>query len=304
MKKGKCLIFFIVMSSIFQYTHTTMKLGLVLEGGGMRGMYTAGVMDVMLENNIHVDSIVGVSAGAAFGCNYKSKQIGRVIRYNTKFCKDQRYSGFSSFIKTGDFFGADFCYNTIPNMLDVFDTSIFKSTPEQFYVVCTDVVTGKPIYHELKTGNSEDLKWMRASASMPIVSKMVEINNQKLLDGGISDSIPLSFLKQNGCERNIVILTQQKGYVKKQNSFLPLIKMVYKKYPAIVEGMKKRHIMYNDELKYVQQEEDSNNAFVFRPSRFVKISRTEKNPEKLLALYSVGREDAISRLQELKCFAK
>ena len=160
-----------------------MKKGLVLEGGAMRGMFTAGVLDVLMENNIDFDGCVGVSAGAAFGCNIKSTQIGRVIRYNTKYCKDKRYCSFKSLLTTGDIFGADFCYNKLPFELDIFDTDTFKTSPVEFFVTATDIETGKAVYHKCTDGLNDDLLWFRASASMPLVSRTVEINGLKLLDG-------------------------------------------------------------------------------------------------------------------------
>ena len=167
-----------------------MKTGLILEGGAMRGMYTAGVLDVMMENNIWVDGAVGVSAGAVFGCNYKSKQIGRTIRYNKKYGRDPRYAGFHSLLKTGDYFGTEFCYHEIPERLDPFDTETFEKNPVEFYVVGTDVTTGKAVYHKCTNGKDKDLEWFRASASMPLLSNIVEVDGYRLLDGGIADSIP------------------------------------------------------------------------------------------------------------------
>ena len=181
-----------------------MKTGLILEGGAMRGMYTAGVLDVMMENNIWVDGAVGVSAGAVFGCNYKSKQIGRTIRYNKKYGRDPRYAGFHSLLKTGDYFGTEFCYHEIPERLDPFDSETFQKNPAEFYVVGTDVTTGKAVYHKCTTGTDKDLDWFRASASMPLLSNIVEVDGYKLLDGGIADSIPLKWFRSIGYERNII----------------------------------------------------------------------------------------------------
>ena len=167
------------------------KTGLVMEGGAMRGMFTAGVLDVLLENGIEFDGAIGVSAGATFGCNFKSKQIGRAIRYNKRFCKDWRYCSLRSLITTGDLYGAKFCYDTLPNQLDIFDTETYRANPLKFYCVASDCETGKPVYKELETCDAKDLTWMRASASMPLASKVVEVDGYKLLDGGMTDSIPL-----------------------------------------------------------------------------------------------------------------
>jgi predicted patatin/cPLA2 family phospholipase len=174
-----------------------MKLGIVLEGGAMRGLFTAGVLDVLMENGIVCDGMVGVSAGATFGCNYKSKQIGRTLRYNLKYCRDKRYCSFSSLIKTGDLYGADFCYRQIPNELDIFDTKAFLENPMEFYIVCSDIDSGKPLYYKYEKSDDRDLEYMRASASMPLVSRIVEIDGKRLLDGGMTDSIPLQFSEKS-----------------------------------------------------------------------------------------------------------
>ena len=185
-----------------------MKTGLVLEGGAMRGMYTAGVLDVMMENHVEVDGVIGVSAGAVFGCNYKSKQIGRAIRYKKKNCYDVRYVSLKYLIKNGDLYGAEFCYNELPNRLDPFDVKTYQENPVDFYVTCTDVHTGRPVYHLCNRGDAEDIQWMRASASMPLVSRIVSVGGYDLLDGGISDSIPIRWFLKQGYKKNIVILTQ------------------------------------------------------------------------------------------------
>ena len=265
-------------------------------------MYTAGILDVLMENSINVDMIIGVSAGAVFGCNFKSKQPGRAIRYNKRFCADPRYSSFRSFIKTGDWFGADFCYKDVPFEYDIFDVETYKKNPVKFYAVATDVLTGKPVYHEIPDGNENDLTWMRASASMPLVSSIVEVDGYKLLDGGMSDSIPLKKSIELGYTKNIVVLTQVEGYQKKPNKMLPLIKMIYRKYPKIVETMANRHKMYNEELSYVVEQQKMGNTFVIRPRKIKKVGRTEHNPEVLQKMYDLGREDAVQILPDLKKF--
>ena len=216
---------------------------------------------------ITVDGAIGVSAGAAFGCNLKSKQIGRTIRYNTKYCRDPRYVGLRSLIKTGDIYGADFCYNQIPNRLDIFDVETYQKNPMDFYVVTTDVETGKPIYHLCPNGDATDIKWFRASASMPMVSNIVEIDGFKMLDGGISDSIPIHKFMEMGYEKNVVILTQHDGYRKKKNSMLPLIRLkLGKKYPNLVHDLEVRHIMYNKTLDDLKELERKGLVYIIRPS--------------------------------------
>ena len=190
-----------------------MKTGLVLEGGAMRGMFTAGVLDVLMEHDITVDGAIGVSAGAVFGCNYKSHQIGRTIRYNTQYCNDRRYASFKNLLRTGNLYSEQFCYHDVPEKLDPFDETAFAASPMDFFVVCTDVKTGEPIYHKCRTGDAEDVRWMEASASMPLAAKIVQIGHYGLLDGGVADSIPIRFFESIGYKRNLIILTQPKSFV-------------------------------------------------------------------------------------------
>ena len=281
-----------------------MKTGLILEGGAMRGMYTAGVLDVMMENNIWVDGAVGVSAGAVFGCNYKSKQIGRTIRYNKKYGRDPRYAGFHSLLKTGDYFGTEFCYHEIPEKLDPFDTETFEKNPVEFYVVGTDVTTGKAVYHKCTNGKDKDLEWFRASASMPLLSNIVEVDGYRLLDGGIADSIPIEWFRSIGYERNIVILTRDKTYRKKKNKMIPLFKTVLHKYPEVARSMKQRHVIYNQELLQVEEQEKCGKALVIRPSEPITISRTENDPEKLEEVYQLGRKDGLANLEKMRTFIR
>ena len=280
----------------------TRKQGLVLEGGAMRGLFTAGVMDVLMENGIVFDGIVGVSAGAAFGCNYKSGQIGRVLRYNTTYCQDWRYCSFRSLIKTGDLYGADFCYHELPEQLDLFDDEAFQKNPADFYAVCTDCESGEPVYKKIQSAQYNDLEWIRASASMPLVSRIVDINGQKLLDGGIADSIPLRFMENSGYANNVVVLTQPRSYRKKKNSLLPLMKLALKKYPKVVDAMARRHINYNETLDYIRKQEQAGKVFVISPDEKLDIGRTEKDPDKLRAVYAIGRKAAEAKLGELKRF--
>ena len=218
-----------------------MKTGLILEGGAMRGMFTAGVLDVLMEQGITVDGMVGVSAGAVFGCNYKSHQIGRTIRYNTTYCNDKRYASFRNLLRTGNLYSEDFCYHEVPEKLDPFDDKVFRESPMDYFVVCTDVRTGDPIYHKCRTGDAEDVRWMEASASMPLAAKIVKIGHYGLLDGGVADSIPIRFFESIGYKRNLIILTQPKGFVKKKNPMLPAIRARYLRYPAFVEAVADRH---------------------------------------------------------------
>ena len=270
----------------------------------MRGMFTAGVMDVLMEAGIEFDGAIGVSAGAAFGCNYKSRQIGRVLRYNTKYCMDKRYSGFGVLLREGNIYSTKFCYEEVPLKYDVFDFDAYSRNPMEFYVVCTDIETGEPVYHRYDGAGDHGFDWIRASASMPLVSQIVEIEGQKFLDGGISDSIPVRYFESVGYDRSVAVLTQPEGYVKKKNSLLPLIKLKYKKYPALIETMANRHNVYNETLSYIEEKEKEGSLLVIRPSCALEISKVEKDPEKLKAIYEIGRKDAMERLEEIRAFLK
>ena len=279
-----------------------MKTGLILEGGAMRGLFTAGVMDVLMEHNIPFDGAIGVSAGAAFGCNYKSRQIGRVLRYNVRFCDDPRYSGLHSLVQTGDFFSTDFCYGTVPLELDPFDFDTYGRNPMDFYVVCTDIETGTAVYHRYTGWDDHGFDWIRASASMPLASNVVEIGRKKLLDGGIADSIPLARFQRMGYDRNVVVLTQPLGYQKQPNRLLPLIRKRYRAYPKLVRAMEQRHVMYNQELDEVARQEAAGSILVIRPAAPIPVSRTEKDPRKLQIAYEMGRTAAEEKLPEVEHF--
>ncbi|MCR4892352.1 MAG: patatin family protein [Lachnospiraceae bacterium] len=279
-----------------------MKRGLVMEGGAMRGMFTCGVIDVLMECRIKVDGAAGVSAGAVFGCNIKSHQIGRPIRYNKKYSRDPRYCSFRSLLKTGDMFGAEFCYHTLPEVLDPFNKRIFKKNPMEFYIGATDVMTGRPVFHKCTDGGEKDIEWMRASASMPLVSRVVSIDGRKLLDGGVACPIPYRFLERRGYNRNLIVLTQPKGFVKKQVSMLPIIKLALKDYPALFRAMATRHLRYNAQINDIENMEKWGNVVVIRPPESLEIGRTEKNPSELERVYEVGRIETLKKLDEIKDF--
>ncbi len=281
-----------------------MKTGLIMEGGAMRGLFTAGITDVLMENQITFDGAVGVSAGAAFGCNYKSKQIGRALRYNKNYCTDKRYCSLHSLITTGDLYGADFCYHEIPEKLDIFDYDTFCKNPMEFYVVCTDVLTGKAVYKKLEQ-ESQSLvcEWIRASASLPLVSRIVEIDGLKLSDGGTADSVPIRFFESIGYTKNVVILTREKSYYKKSSKLADIMmKLCLHQYPKLAEAIKNRTEMYNETLRYICEKEEKGEIFVFRPREALPIERIEKNPEKLQEVYDLGRALAKEQLSALKRF--
>lgn len=276
-----------------------MKRGLVLEGGAMRGLFSAGAMDVMMEYGVHFDGIVGVSAGACFGCNYKSRQHGRSIRYNKQFAGDGRYCGFGSLIKTGNYYNAEFAYHIVPTQYDVFDADAYAANPMEYYVVCTDITTGKAVYKKCERFDHEMLEWIRASASMPVVSTVVEVGGLKLLDGGVSDSIPLRFFQQQGYTDNVVILTQPIDYVKRPLKTMPLVKWSLRKYPEMVAAMQNRHVMYNEQTAYVRSEEAQGRCIVIRPEAPINIGHFSINADEMQRIYELGREAALKKIDEI-----
>ena len=278
-----------------------MKTGLVLEGGAKRGIYTAGVLDVLLENGIVTDGVIGVSAGAIHGCSYVAKQIGRSIRYNLKYGNDYRFMSFRSWFLSGNLVDVDFCYHELPEKLDPFDNKTFMKVPTQFFVTCSNLQSGCAEYilcHDLM----KEIDYLRASASLPLVSKIVSVGGKKYLDGGITDSIPLKAMQNLGYEKNIVVLTRPKGYQKKPIPCLWPYRLIYHRYPQFVAAVKNRHLMYNQELDYVNREEKKGTTLVLRPSRLVKIGKMESNLERVKEMYELGREDALANLDKIKKF--
>lgn len=279
-----------------------MKKGLVLEGGAMRGLFSAGVIDILMENNLLPDGVIGVSAGAAFGCNIKSKQPGRVIRYNKKLAHDWRYASFRSLLTTGDYFGGEYAYHYMPRHLDYFDVETFNNNPMEFWVVCTNVGTGKAVYKRLMEVDDNCLEYIRASASMPIAARIVTVEGKKLLDGGIADSIPLRFFQEQGYNRNLVVLTQPANYVKEPNKLMPLMRLCLRRHARIIRALEQRHIMYNNQLEYVRQEERKSNTLVLRPEVALTIGHLSHNPDDMQATYEHGRKVATKHLEEIKAF--
>lgn len=278
-----------------------MKTGLVLEGGGKRGIYAAGVLDVLLENNIWADGLIGTSAGAVNGCSYVSNQYERNLRYNIRFAKEKRYMSIYSLITTGNVVGTDFAYNILPNKLEVFDYDAFEKSPVAYYVTCSNVETGKAEYIQCKSLRGKNMDYLRASASLPYVSQIVEIDGKKYLDGGICDSIPLKAFQDMGYERNLVVLTRPRGYIKKPENNL-LANLYYRKYPAFVTALRNRYAVYNRTLKYIEQQENQGNILVLRPSESIRVGRMEQDPERLKQMYELGKNDAGQMLDAIASF--
>ena len=277
------------------------KVGMVLEGGSMRGMFTAGVLDVLMENKINVDGIVGVSAGALIGVNYFSNQQGRVIRYNKKYCNDKRYISLNSFITTGNLVNKEFTYYKVTKELDPFDNETFIKSKKDYYVTVTNIENGASEY--LKINNVYDqLEEFRATSAIPLASEIIEINGKKYLDGGISDSIPLDKCISLGYEKIIVILTQPKGFIKPplQKQREKLTKLKYKNYQELIDTMVNRHIKYNKVLEKITNMENKKEIFVIRPSEKINIKITENNPEKLQEIYDLGVNNCKEIINKLK----
>ena len=279
-----------------------MKTALILEGGAMRGMFTCGVTDVFLENGIEFDGAAGISAGAVFGCNFKSRQPGRALRYNKRYGRDPRYCSLRSLITTGDLYGADFCYRQIPDVLDPFDRDAFRENPMAFYVGATDVVTGEAVYHRLEDGGSDDIRWMRASASMPLVSRPVPIGDRLLLDGGIVDAVPFAYMEGLGYRRNVAVLTQPKGYRKAPAKGMALFRLGLRRWPKVAEAMAVRHEVYNRQMAQIDAREAAGKLLVIRPRESLGISRTENNPDELERVYQLGRAQGMERLEAVRAF--
>ncbi len=276
----------------------TKKTGLVLEGGAMRGMYTAGVLDVFLEHGISFDGVIGVSMGAITGCSYISGQKGRTIRYNKKYCKDKRYMSFYSLITTGDLVGNQFCYHTLPEQLDLYDNEAFKKSETDFYVTCTNVETGDAEYIKIND-MVEEIDYVRASASMPYVSRIVEIGGEKLLDGGCSDSIPVRAFMELGYEKNVVILTRPAEYRKKSEK-KGLVRAFYKKYPRFAKTLESRAEVYNQTVEDIRKLERQGEVFVIRPETPLNIGRMSHDVEKIERAYDRGRADGLACMEKLK----
>lgn len=268
----------------------------------MRGLWTAGVTDVMMEHNIWPDGLIGVSAGAAFGCNYKSRQPGRAIRYNTRFARDARYSGVRSLLTTGNYFNAEFGYHVVPKQYDLFDDDAFNQNPMEFIVVCTDVETGEAVYQPLAEASYDAYEYIRASASMPLVSKVVKLQGRKLLDGGVSDSIPLAYFEKIGYRKNIVILTQPQGYQKEHLRLMPLMRMALWKYPKMIQAMDVRHEMYNKQLDYVTEAEREGRCLVIRPDEKIPIGHISHDATQMRHVYEMGRKAGERHIDSILSF--
>ena len=277
------------------------KIGLVLEGGGMRGVYTAGVLDAFLDAGLEFDGTLGVSAGSCHAASFLSKQRGRAYRVNVSYLNDWRYCSARSWLTTGDFFGAKMLYDTIPNQLDLYDHTAFEQRRGWFRAVVTNLASGEAEYPVIEDLH-RDIIWLQASSSLPLLSRTVEIEGQEYLDGGISDSIPVKEAMRLGCEKNVIVLTQCAQYRKKPNELMPLIRAKYRRYPKLIELMATRHLRYNETLEEIEALKQQGKVFVIQPQKPVTIGRLEKNRSELHALYRVGVEDGAAQAEALREF--
>ena len=279
------------------------QAGLVLEGGGMKGIYTAGVLDFFLEKGLEFSSVYGVSAGACHMCSYLSKQKGGALDISIDYLDSKKYCSVESLLMTGDLFNVNTCYHLIPDYLYPYDHDAFEQYQGKAYSVVTNIATGKPEYLRLRDLRKDIVK-VQASASLPLVSRNVKIDGSYYLDGGISDSIPLRKSIMDGNRKNIVVMTKETGYIREATAGvqLALIKARYLKYPEVYKLMAERHIHYNDTLKYIERQQENGQAFVIRPREKSNVGRIEKDKEKLLALYKDGYRDAADCYEELLAY--
>ncbi|MEI5908669.1 patatin family protein [Bacillus spongiae] len=278
------------------------NIGLVLEGGGMRGVYTAGVLEAFLENDIEFPYLIGVSAGACNAASYLSKQKGRNKKVNIGFIKDPKYLSWRNYWKKRELFGMDFVFNTIPNQLVPYDYDAFRKNKAEFIIGTTDCQSGEPLYFSRKEYTNDLLRVLRATASLPFVAPTVNFQSNQLLDGGIADPIPIRKAEADGFSKNIVILTRNEGYRKKPSRFSFYLKRKYNNFPNLIETMQKRHLQYNQSIKYIEEQEKRGNVMIIRPKHSLKVGRMERDPEKLTTLYEDGYEDGLEAIERMDNF--
>lgn len=277
------------------------QAGLVLEGGGMKGVYTSGVLDFFLDKDIEFARVYGVSAGACSMCSFLSKQRGRAFDVAVDYLDTRKYCSLESLLTTGDLFNVDMCYHLIPDYLYPYDYETFNAYKGKAYSVVTNIETGRPEYLRIRD-MEKDIDMIRASASLPLVSRTVKIDGRPYLDGGISDAIPLQKSILDGNRKNIVIMTKEEGYFRKPSGHLELMKLRYLRYPKVYELMAARHNSYNETLTYIENRVADGTAFVIRPKHKSDVGRIEKDKRKLQALYREGCEDAAACFEELRAY--
>ncbi|MFC5713893.1 patatin family protein [Thalassorhabdus alkalitolerans] len=272
--------------------------GLVLEGGGMRSAYTAGVLEFFLDSNIRFPYVIGVSAGASNACSYLSGQKGRNRKVGIDHVRDPRFLSFRNLFKEGSLFGMDFIYKEVPTKIEPLDVTSISTCPERFVIVTTDCQTGEPYYID-HSDDIELLDAVRASSSLPFIAPMVQFKGKELLDGGIADPIPLRKAFNDGFEQNLVVLTQPKGYRKKPYKLKKLAEKLYPQHEKLIQSIFSRHLRYNQAMEEVEKLEEEGRIKVLRPSREACITFIEKDETKLSSLYEAGYKDAKSSYEEI-----
>lgn len=275
------------------------NIGLVLEGGGMKGLYTAGVLEYFMENALFFPYVVGVSAGACMGATYLSRQKGRNKKVNTELVCDHRYISYRNFIKKRELFGMDFLFDEVPNKLVPFDFQTFMNANEQFVIGTTDCESGQALYYNKHEHGNDILKIIRASSSVPFIAPAVDYDGKKLLDGGMSDPIPVRKAQEDGFRKNVVIMTKPAGYRKHPNLFSKMAKFLYRSYPKVANLLAEHYQLYNDTISYMNSPQQNVNFFIIQPSLHLPVSGIERNKEKLIHLYNLGYEDAKSHYKQL-----
>ncbi|MBO1514483.1 patatin-like phospholipase family protein [Metabacillus bambusae] len=276
------------------------EAGLVLEGGGMRGIYTAGVLECFMERDLYFPYVIGVSAGACFGASYLSRQKGRNRKVNIDYITHPNYLSFQNFLKHRQLFGMDFLFDEMPKRIVPFDFDMFYRGSEEFVIATTDCHSGLPLYFNREDYGKDLLTIIRASSSLPFIAPIVEYNGKALLDGGIVDSIPIKKAERDGNKKNVVILTKEGSYIKKKSNIRWLLNRSYREYPKLIEAVLTRYEMYNETVAYIEKQEKNGSVFVIRPSNNLKVGRIERNPKKLEQLYSLGMQDATREFARLK----
>ncbi|RSK26741.1 patatin family protein [Bacillus sp. HMF5848] len=279
-----------------------MSAGLVLEGGGMRGVYTAGVLEFFMDNNLYFPYVIGMSAGACVAASYISQQKGRNKIVNIEYCNHPNYISFKNIIKHRQVFGMDFIFDEIPKKLVPFDFSAFRKSPQRFVVGATDCITGNPVYYEKKDIGDDITTILRASSSLPYMAPMISYGDRVLLDGGIADPLPIKKAEQDGYTKNVVILTRNGGYRKEKTKLSWLYKQSFKDYPGLLHSLVNRHHLYNDVMDYIEEQEARGNVIIIRPQKPLEVSRVERNPQKLLKLYEDGYQDAKDTFQKISAW--
>lgn len=276
--------------------------GLVLEGGGMRGVFTGGVLQFLMEKDIYLPYVIGVSAGACNGSSYIARQIDRNKIVNIDYIRHPEYMSVKNLVRKGELLGMDFLFNKLPNELVPFDFTTFNQASDEFIVGTTDCMTGEPVYFDKTTYHQDILTIIRASSSLPLMAPIISYQGLSLLDGGIADPIPLLKAEKDDYKKNVVILTRNKGYMKGPQSFSWYLKRKYAPYQGLLRAIARRHQVYNETVSYIEEQEKKGNVFVIRPSEKIEVGRIERNPTKLTRLYDQGYKEASHQYQALMEF--